>query len=335
MPSVDKITILELTPCADSLLRMERNDDEGYLAADESTITLRAGARLRPSIAGTYAGGKATNVARVLDRLLGPDDKVEVEHIVFLADSVEGRYIQELTRGTLNRVRTRPVIVKSNSRFCINLSDPGASAETRVEFDISPRITWDPDAVKIALKIAHELSTDLLLLAGNPPVIDPEGQPAWDLPSKIIEAAGSRARAISIDLQKDALALCLAAPRQPDVIKLNQQEYASIDRTRWSSYQNLLIVTDPRGCTVWECGPRSGTRIEQVRGLPVFSTVGAGDAAHAGFTVARWVWGWSAVEAARYGQAAAAAAVTSAESTRGITKAAVDDHFSRIVAPTD
>ena len=87
------------------------------------------------------------------------------------------------------------------------------------------------------------------------------------------------------------------------------------------------------GCRVWE--HRSGGLPARV-GAPeintLYSTVGAGDAMHAGFTISRWVQELDCLSAARFGQAAAAAAVSSPEGTRGVTREAVGKLFSAMTA---
>ncbi|HKG98688.1 MAG TPA: hypothetical protein VKA97_12785, partial [Pyrinomonadaceae bacterium] len=60
------------------------------------------------------------------------------------------------------------------------------------------------------------------------------------------------------------------------------------------------------------------------------STIGAGDSVHAGFTLARWVWGFDIARSALYGQAAAAASVSSLDGTRGVTRQIVEDFFNQI-----
>ncbi|MGH9759851.1 MAG: hypothetical protein ACREAC_03305, partial [Blastocatellia bacterium] len=124
MRAIRKITILEFAPCADTIYSIRRDPNEGYLSANGESVTIRTGIRLRPHEGATYAGGKATNVARVIDKLLEDDEQVDVELIVFRPDSPEGRYIHDLQISELRRVRVRPVIVDSTARFCINLSDP-------------------------------------------------------------------------------------------------------------------------------------------------------------------------------------------------------------------
>src|SRR6185295_8240203 len=81
--NVVKLTILEFTPCADSIFHVRRDPDEGYEASDGRAVTTKPGATLRPQLISTYAGGKATNVARVMPKLLRDADAVDIDLIVF------------------------------------------------------------------------------------------------------------------------------------------------------------------------------------------------------------------------------------------------------------
>jgi fructose-1-phosphate kinase PfkB-like protein len=332
MLQVGKITVLEVAPCADSILYIRRDPQEGYVAGTERQIILRTGAKLRPQVASTHAGGKATNVARVIDKLLSPDDRIEVELIVFRPDSPEGRYIHQLQARELKRIRLCPAIVNGTARFCLNLSDPSDQSDEHVEFNISPRVIWQPDACEVVYNFASEIATDLLLLAGNPPLIAPERKPVVDLYAQIIERAGPRVRVVSLDTGCDALARSLTTRTQPTVIKINHEEQASIDEALWRNYTGVLVVTDADGCWVWDkSSGQHGVRVSGAKVQKVFSTVGAGDAAHAGFTLARWVWGFDLISAARYGQAAAAATVSSPEGTRGLDKQTVERFFTELM----
>lgn len=326
-----RITILEFAPCADSIYHVRRDAEEGYIASDERTIKIRSGAKLRPRAVSTYAGGKATNVARVMDKLLNADDAVEVELVVFRPDSAEGRYIHELQATALTRVRVRPVIIEGRARICVDLTDPATAGDSRVEFNISPRAMWQEGASDAALEFASSISTDLLLIAGNPPVIEATGRMAVELYTKIIEEARPRARLISVDVEKGALANCLGAQSKPDVIKINESEYASVNAALWNDFTGALVVTDASGCRVWEDRSRnSSVRVQGIEAQTLYSTIGAGDAMHAGFTLARWVWGYDLLRASRYGQATAAASVSSPDGTRGITKQAVEERFAEL-----
>jgi len=350
--STKHVTILEPAPCADTLLEIREDAVEGYLAAHDGTISLRSGSRLRPRAVGTYAGGKATNVARVIDVLLGPDDATQIELIVFRPDSPEGRYIAELQSTELSRVQVKSVIVDSSARFCTNLSDPLSwSSGSPVEFNISPRVLWQASAYKAALEVARQIRTDLLLLAGNPPMVaeTTEAKPEdkleacptsgitesgsrviVDLPASIIAAAPGPPR-LTVDVGNGPLELILHGRRQPDVIKINDEEYASVGPAAWANYSGILVVTDAAGCNVWEEGIRGPcVRVPAATGHKVYSTVGAGDAAHAAFTLALWVWGYDPVRAARYSMAASAAAVSSPAGTRGITREAASRFFNEL-----
>ncbi len=323
-----KITILEFAPCADTIYHIARDAEEGYIAGDAETLTLRSGAKLRPRSVSAYAGGKATNVARVIEKLLKPEDQVEIELVVFRPDSAEGRYIHELQTAALNRVQIRPAIIRGKARFCIDLTDPTTPSDQRVEFNISPRALWEPDALEVAQQFVATLSTDLLLLAGNPPVIEPAGRMAIELYAQIIATVRSRVKVVSVDIEKEALRQCLAASRQPDVIKINTDEHRWAENL-WDGFRGTLVVTDASGCLVSEDGsPPSRVRGASIEKL--YSTIGAGDAVHAGFTLARWVWGFDLTRAARYGQAAAAATVSSLEGTRGVSGEAVEQFFAKI-----
>jgi len=328
-----KISILEFTPCADLIYQMRRDSDEGYISADAHTLTLRTGGRLRPRLVTTYAGGKATNVARVLEKLLTPDDQVEVELVVFLPDSAEGRYIHELQIRDLRRVRLLPVIIEARARFCVDVADTASGAEAHVEFNLSPRPLWRASALDRALEYASTVTADLLLLAGNPPVMEETGELASDLASRVIEEIRTRAGIISLDTEGRALASCLRSHAQPDVVKINENEYSSVEQRLWDDFQGTLLVTDASGCQVWESrASGSPQKVSAPEVTDLYSTVGAGDAMHAGFTVSRSVRELDCLIAARFGQAAAAAAVSSPESTRGVTREAVEKLFSGMAA---
>ncbi|MEN3331571.1 MAG: pfkB family carbohydrate kinase [Blastocatellia bacterium] len=320
-----RITILEFTPCADSILHVHHDRDEGYIESDGRVVTIKAGAKLRPQAISTYAGGKATNVARVMDKLLRETDAVDIELIVFRPDSPEGRYLHDLQTSALNRVRVRPVIIEGHARFCIDLTDPTTSENNRVEFNISPRALWAESAKEVALRFASRITSDVLLIAGNPPVVESTGAMAVDLYAQVIAEVRSRVGVISLDAEKAALANCLGQAARPDVIKINEAEYGSVDAALWNDFSGALVVTDARGCRVWQDrAHEAAVRIEGIQSRARYSTIGAGDAMHAGFAIAQWVRGGDLAQAVRYGQAAAAASVNSPDGTRGVTAARVE-----------
>jgi fructose-1-phosphate kinase PfkB-like protein len=324
-----KVTILEFAPCVDWIYHFRRDEEEGYVAGDEHQVTIRSGAKLRPDTASIYAGGKATNVARVIDKLLNDEDTADVELVVFRPDSPEGRYIHELQTTALHRVGVRPVIIKGLARLCVDLVDPSTPAPHRVAFNISPRALWEAGSLAKAYELVSEISTDLLLIAGNPPLLEATHEMAVDLYAEIIEEARPRVHIVSLDAEKQSLANCLQAKAQPDVIKINADEGTWVDAKLWDDYAGTLVVTDAKGCLVKEKN-RPPQRVRGANIETLYSTLGAGDAVHAGFTLARWVWGFDVVRAARFGQAAGAATVSSAEGTRGITKQAVEKWFTQL-----
>jgi fructose-1-phosphate kinase PfkB-like protein len=324
-----RITILEFTPCADSIFHVRRDSDEGYIESDGRAVRIKTGAKLRPRAISTYAGGKATNVARVMEKLLKDTDRADIELIVFRPDSPEGRYLHDLQTGALNRVRVRPVIIEGRARFCIDLTDPTTSEQDRVEFNISPRAVWAESARATALAFASQIDSDLLVIAGNPPIMESTAAMAGDLYAQVIAEVRSRVAVISLDAEKAALANCLRGAARPDVIKINEAEYGSIDDGLWGGFGGALVVTDARGCRVWEDRARGPmVRVAGAQARAQYSTIGAGDAMHAGFALARWVRGFDLAQAARYGQAAAAASVNAPEGTRGVTAERVEDFFA-------
>ncbi len=327
-----RITILEFAPCADWLYHLRRDEEEGYVSGNEQFLTIRSGAKLRPQPASIYAGGKATNVARVIDKLLNADDEVELELIVFRPDSPEGRYLHDLQTSALRRVEVRPVIIEGTSRLCVDLVDPTTPPQHRVAFNISPRAVWKESARAVLYDFAEHLSTDLLLMAGNPPLIESDSEAAT-MPSRFyaqtIEQVRKRVPTISIDVEKTNLANCLTSYAAPDVIKINDGECAWVDAELWQRFAGTLIVTDAQGC--WLQAPTAAR--QRINGISVdqlYSTIGAGDAVHAGFTLARFVRGFDTMRAARYGQAVAAAAVSAIAGTHGVNPEMVEHYFNEL-----
>jgi fructose-1-phosphate kinase PfkB-like protein len=151
---------------------------------------------------------------------------------------------------------------------------------------------------------------------------------AVDLYARVIESVRDRVGIISIDTEKQTLARCLESTSKPDAIKINAAEYASVDERLWNDFEGTLIVTDAGGCLARET--RIETRIDGAEIERLYSTVGAGDAVHAGFILARWGRGFDSRRAARYGLAAAAAAVSNPEGTRDVRRQEVERLFAEM-----
>jgi fructose-1-phosphate kinase PfkB-like protein len=324
MTAVPSITIVEAAPCADLIYHIRLDPEEGYSGIEDGLITLRSGAKLRPRIVSTYAGGKATNVARILDSLLTPDDKVRVELIVFRPDNPVGRLINDLLASTLERVEVNSVLIKGTARLCIDLSDPTSAPADRVDFNISPRVLWEAESFDQASSVLGKVEAGLLLVAGNPPARTETQRVDAGFYARAIDGL-KRVKDVSADVERETLQRCLTASSPPSVIKINRAEYESIASVHWNLFEGTLVVTDRDGCDVYEAGVKARpVRVRGARVENVYSTIGAGDAVHAGFTLARWVWGFDPIAAARYGMAAAAAAVSSASGTQSITRDRVD-----------
>lgn len=327
-----RITILEFTPCVDWICHLNRDDEEGYASGDGKQLTIHSGAKLRPRVASIYAGGKATNVARVMDRLLTREDKVEIELVVFRPESPEGRYLHELQTRDLQQIRLQPIIMNAQPRLCVDLVDPTTPSSDRVSFNISPRAWWSSDSYEQALNFASQISTDLLLLAGNPPALESTGELASELYANLIETARPQVKTISLDTEKQSLLACLQTSASPDVIKINAKEHQWIAEEVWNTYANTLVVTNESGC--WVKDNHLPTR--QIPGATIehlYSTIGAGDAVHAGFTLARWVRGFDTLRAAQFAQAVAATAVSSISGTRDIDRQLVEKIFMELESP--
>jgi len=101
-----KVTILEFCPAADEIWTLKKDKKDGYKEYDRaseivSIATTGRGAKVRPTLVATYAGGKATNVARVFAKLLSQKKdggSCDLTLITFMPNKPGGRYIYELQK---------------------------------------------------------------------------------------------------------------------------------------------------------------------------------------------------------------------------------------------
>jgi len=197
-----KVKILEFAPTADEIWRISLNSKDGYTCYDENTglislLDTAHDAKPRPEIIAIYAGGKATNVARVMDRLLADNDNVQAEIVTFLPpaeeplknlgfgipDGVElkpstaaGIYIQLLQVSNLRKVKPRFEVIDElretgnmqTTRRCIEIT----LKERPASLNFSPRIVWSEEAAEsVIARVSDTLSgSDLVIIAGAPPV---------------------------------------------------------------------------------------------------------------------------------------------------------------------
>ena len=353
-PNRTRLTILEWAPAADALYTFRQDPLHGYTRREKGTIQIGQGVKLRPDIQAYYAGGKATNVARVLDRLLDPqidqalwDEKTQtfrVELVTLLPDTPAGRFIGDLQRTEMNRVQLRFEDAPGEARICVNLADPGThkTPDGLVEFNLSPYVTWPGATDALLEKVVKELAPHWLILAGKPP----EGAGlSENLTAHLVAQVKQRQpdTLVSLDVGgsknpdwgTQQLERCLQAEFPPDALLINQQEYAAVDPSLWASFAGTLVMHDAQGCWFRQ-GPGASAfdPLKTARDVPalaqeVHATIGAGDAAHAGFALG-WIRTQDLRQAVLYSQAVAAAAVSQPLATSGVTAAQVKAFWDRI-----
>lgn len=338
-----RLTILEWAPAADALYSIACDPLRGYAGVEGNYIRIGQGVKLRPTIEAYYAGGKATNVARVLDRLLElPEDAAlwdeaegcfRVELVTLLPDTPAGRFIADLQRSEMRQVQLRFAPAPGEARLCVNLADPSTrgSPGGLVEFNLSPFVIWDTGTEALLEAAVEELATDWLILAGKPPL----GPGLSDrLTARLVrKVKGQRPGTfVSLDLGGRSaddegsrqLSRCLEDEVQPDAILINQEEYAAVEPSHWARYAGILIVHDAGGCWLrqgpgasvfdWKTTPRDVSAPAR----EAYATIGAGDALHAGFALG-WLRTGDLWQAVRYSQAVAAAVVSQPRATTGLT----------------
>ena len=374
--AIQRMTILEFTPAADEIWRLPCHQKDGYARYDAedgllSFMDTAHHAKPRPKITTTYAGGKATNVARVLDRLLTDHDELRVELVTFLPpppvgplrdlsfgsmrgvdlqpSTAAGIYVQCLQIEGLNRVKPRFEVVDEleeseamqTTRRCIEITrEEGVGS-----INFSPPIVWSQEAAEAVKTRAAEVTqdADMVVMAGTPPVW--ENRPGADLTrlsfyAKITAALDPSCQ-VSIDARGQYLYECLIAQRTPRFILMNTEEFGDLSES-WGhlsakAFPGSFLVHDERGCWVLDKGlPDSQDPLSEAEFFPsmhvprVCSTIGAGDAMHAGF-LKDWVNSESLHRAIVYSQAVSAVSVGSEKATHGVDAATVNDRLQEYV----
>ena len=377
--TIKKVTILEFAPTADEIWCISQHNRDGYVRYDAeegllSILDTAHDAKPRPEIITTYAGGKATNVARVLDKLLADEDELQAELITFLPPPPDGP-LQELELGDARGVSLRPSTAagiyvqclqiaglhKVRPRFEVvdGLEESATMQTTRRCIEItlkegggtlnfSPRIVWSQEAAAAVTSRVAEVAqdADLVVLAGAPPRWEfrPDSNlRPLNLYAKVIDALGPDCQ-VSLDTRGRYLYECLIAQRTPAFALMNTEEFVELSELLGNLGETdafgTLLVHDERGCWVWngklpgEEDPFSQAEYFPAIDVPnVYSTIGAGDAMHAGF-LKEWICSECAEERLRssvvYGQVVAAVAVSNEKATHGVNARAVEDLFLRI-----
>jgi len=330
--------IREYSPAAEEIWRIDLSPAEGYAAWDRGAgevvflDTQLHDSKLRPDVLAVYAGGKATNVARVLGELVSapasrtaPRCEVRLETFLpaaagnpVLEPTPGGGYVEQLlrdlkgVRSTIRLIEVREPLRKDRRAIQI------VSAEGGELLNLTPRLSWSVREAAQALESTlRPCGARVAVLAGSPPL------GAEDLYARVIR--GLRARPtpliISVDTSGAALASILADPAaHPDVICINAREYEAQVVAEWAGFGGTILVHDRDGC--WcATGIAIGTDNARVRvdvaalddlfGPACGPTLGAGDAAHAGFLYGHLLLGLPLKESAVLSMAAAAGVIRS------------------------
>lgn len=385
---MQRVTIFEFAPTADEIWRISQHNRDGYVSYDAgnglvSILDTAHDAKQRPEIITTYAGGKATNVARVLDRLLVDESDIHVELMTFLPPTPAGPlqdldfgdmplrpstpagiYVQCLQMLGLHKVKPRFQIIDEleetgkmqTTRRCIEitLGDSGAS------LNFSPRIVWSQRAAEAVISRASQVArgADLVVMAGAPPVWDvSEGAhlTTCNFYARIIDALEPGCQ-VSIDTRGQYLYDCLVGQKKPRFILMNTEEFSELlgllTDLDQRAFSGTLIVHDEHGSWVWNNELPGGqdpfpeaTHFPSVPIRRIYSTIGAGDAMHAGF-LKEWICAGSRARgnasqderlrrSVVYSQVVAAVSVSNSKATHGIDAHIVEARFRRIWQGSD
>lgn len=377
---IQRVTILEFAPTADEIWRIPQHEKDGYVSYDVknglvSILDTAHNAKMRPEIITIYAGGKATNVARVMDRLLMNENELCVELVTFLPPPPDGP-LKELNLGIVKGVSLLPSTAAGIHVQCLQieglrnvrprfeivdeLAETGKMQTTRRAIEIalgessgslnfSPRILWSQKAADAVRSRVAEATrgADLVVMAGSPPIWE-AGSGSHLTPysfyAKIIDVLESGCDA-SIDTRGQYMRECLMARRSPRFAFMNEDEFGELAGS-WGelskrSFPGTLLVHDENGCWMWDAKLPDGQNLfSQAEYFPsvhvpvVYSTIGAGDAMHAGF-LKEWICAESGEQerlrrAVVYSQVVAAVAVSSEKATYGIEASAVNGKFQQV-----
>jgi fructose-1-phosphate kinase PfkB-like protein len=380
--TIRRVVILEFAPTADEIWLIPQHDRDGYSSYNMkdglvSILDTAHDAKPRPEIITTYAGGKATNVARVLDRLLTGADEPCVELVTFLPppeatmqdlrfgtardiplvpSTAAGIYVQCLQMEALRSVKPRFEVVDElrerdrmqATRRCIEMTFEGASGS----LNFSPRIVWSQEAAQAVRDRAAQVTrnADLVVMAGSPPTWEAVAGTCITPHSfymEIVNALESGCR-VSIDSRGRYLHKCLAAKRMPQFIFMNKEEFTesaeSWEQLIREAFPGIFMVHDEHGCWVWDSRlPDGADPFSEAQYFPsvsvsrVYSTIGAGDAMHAGF-LKEWICSGTDDLTERlhrsviYSQIVAAVSVSNEKATHGIHGDVVNNKFRSRIA---
>lgn len=382
---IKKVKIFEFAPTADEIWAIPKDSKDGYTSYDLETglisiLDTAHDAKPRPEILAVYAGGKATNVARVVDRLLEEDNDTEIELITFLPPPSEGPlkklkpieyngfqilpstpagiYVQCLQLSNLSRVKPRFEIIDElqekdgmqTTRRCIEITlkdDIGS-------MNFSPRIIWSQESAYAVLSRVAQIvkGTDIIVIAGAPPIWCVEFGKNLT-PNNFYSAINDLlddSCELSIDARVNYIYECLTATKPPRFIFMNKDEFVSASgfwkELNGRDFNGSLFVHDKDGCWIWDGKfPHAEDLFYGAEYLPaikvekVYSTIGAGDAMHAGF-LKEWICSEHKYNelsyqerlhhCITYSQVVSAISVSNEKATYGIDAVLVNNEFKKI-----
>ncbi len=354
-----QVTVLELAPAADELWVLQQSSQTGYVDHRAGVALLPdvgRGAKLRPTVTAAYAGGKATNVARVLEAVLsaGPESalaeqaraRVAARLLTFLPGqageyhhpSLPGEPLARFTPGgaylaclqardfrrvALDFVPLPPAEGSQRDRRCINLvaRDGGELA------NFSPYLDWQQPAAEAVLQyLRGEPLADVIVLAGSLPMVEAVAEPG--LYAQIIATIKARrpGALVSLDVGGAALRACLEREgASPDLVCINLSEYAGLPQELWERFSGVVAVHDKRGCWVLQGRAPSPAQLSATppdvpvpAEVQVTHTICAGDAAHGGFVLGAMLYGTDAPGLRKAALLSQACALTIVESPHSI-----------------
>ena len=336
-----KLLILEFSPVAEEIWKIKCSSKQGYREWNPNTGVLSFfdvsihDTKIRPEVSCVYAGGKATNVARILAGLcenFQTNQHNNVALTTFLPEKknrdinatlATSDFIRSLQAGSLHNVElSYEEIDFENPTGKVRRAVHAIDVETHNDLiNFTPQLQWSiKDTVKVIDKINTLEATHWIVLAGTPP------KGAEHLYSQVIEKLRERSaqQNISIDTSGTALKNCLKNPAtHPQIISINKDEYFGIDKNSWGTFTNPVLVHDKCGCWVltgnedqlfdgWQTVPYIDiSKLQTKLCVKVGPALGAGDAFHAGVLYGLQFLGFNEIDAAKYGLAVASVAVRS------------------------
>jgi fructose-1-phosphate kinase PfkB-like protein len=187
----------------------------------------------------------------------------------------------------------------------------------------------------------------MVIMAGAPPRWESPPEGSLTTYNFYAEVIGSLHQGclVSIDTSGQYLRRCLTSQKTPHFVLMNRDEFGELKKA-WNEleenqFSGFLMVHDENGCWIWDGGLPNKRELflkaEYIPSVPVlmvYSTIGAGDAMHAGF-LKEWFCSEGTREkklhrAVIYSQTVAAVSVSNEKATHGIDANAVKDKFQQV-----